>query len=138
MARCKIFELARLSYKQLMCQQVQKEHTLYSLVLAHNVQSKSTCGRLDTTLAEVWYTSLGKSSSCAAPLLWVIYSCLGDQLALILLFITNHWILFAQRGVGCRICEGIYPIQGKYDVQRPEGNRGHASLQCCPDTTHYL
>ncbi len=51
-----------------MCQQVQKEHTLYSLVLVHNIQAKSTCGRLDTTLAEVWYTSLGKSSSCADPL----------------------------------------------------------------------
>jgi len=71
MARCKISEFVRLSYKQLMCQQVQKEHTLYSLVLVYNIQAKSTCGRLDTALAKVWYISFGKSSSCAAPLLWV-------------------------------------------------------------------
>jgi len=37
--------------KQLMCQQVQKEHTLYSLVLAHSIQAKFTCGRLDTTIS---------------------------------------------------------------------------------------
>jgi hypothetical protein len=54
-----------------MCQQVQKKHTLYSLVLVHNIQAKFTCRRLNTALAEVWYTFLGKSSSCAAPLLWV-------------------------------------------------------------------
>ncbi len=71
MARYKIFELARLSFKQLMCQQVQKEHTLYSLVLVHNIQAKFTCRRLNIVLAEVWYTSFGKSSSCAAPLFWV-------------------------------------------------------------------
>ncbi len=33
MARCKTFEIARLSFKQLMCQQGQKEHTQYSLAL---------------------------------------------------------------------------------------------------------
>ena len=71
MARCKIFELARLSYKQLMCQQGQKEHTQSSLALVQNIRAKFTCRRLDTLLAEVCYTSLGKSSSCAAPLLWV-------------------------------------------------------------------
>jgi hypothetical protein len=68
MACCKTFALARLSYKQLMCQQVQKKHTLYSLVLTHNIQAKFTCRRLNIVLAEVWYTSFGKSSSCAAPL----------------------------------------------------------------------
>jgi hypothetical protein len=54
-----------------MCQQGHKEHTQYSLVLAHNIQAKFIWRRPDTALAEVWYTSLGKSSSCAAPLLWV-------------------------------------------------------------------
>ena len=43
---------------------------LYSLVLAHNLQAKFTWRRPETVLAKVWYTSLGKSSSCVAPLLW--------------------------------------------------------------------
>ena len=81
MARCKTFEIARLSFKQLMCQQGQKKYTQYSLALVHNIRAKFTCRRLDTLLAEVWYSSLWKSSSCSGTSFRLTESALWSKLA---------------------------------------------------------